>query len=593
MKRLEEAIHEYDVIVGILPTGYGKSKFLFHSRYLFNKLGKVIHVLPLRSIVAKLAEDIKDLGDVGYQAGILVECVDKTPFLTSKYTVVTFDSFLFNFYGIPVSEIFRSKWHSDVAFMISRCSHVILDEIHLVTTPDSISDVDVEFEKVINVIRDVIEWYARVGLKTIVFTASLYPWLIRYILPHRVGRVKIIVYAPEQHEYCREVKKNIKDMENVEVESFWSVDDDFYLKFKDYCKYVGTFLHFKELDEVLEEVVSSTRRRRIFVLFNSVKRCIEHFERYRTHLEKRGYSVAIIHGRMTSEARRKALNLVTREKSIVVFATQAIEAGVDVDFDILITEVAPPHSLIQRCGRVARYGLESGRYEIHVVLGGEQVKEAVERLCRGVYDTRVTLEVVRELLKDADIHEKMALININWRLPSEHILWDYLRLLCIPGEVKICELGHVKSFLNKLTHLRPRALKALKEIDERLSGSFIRASALLSVYTGPVDCQFKQEFLSKYTIPVSLEFIRNNARRVLRIENECVLMVITTNGYVVSKRGPKLAQLLKFPITSIYRTLSKIRKEYQEVPGETARVTFLGLQAKEHVFDEEWGYIKW
>ena len=43
-------------------------------------------------------------------------------------------------------------------------------------------------------------------------------------------------------------------------------------------------------------------------------------------------------------------------KDLIVVATQAIEAGVDVSSAVLITELAPPASLVQRFGRVNRYG---------------------------------------------------------------------------------------------------------------------------------------------------------------------------------------------------------------------------------------------
>lgn len=598
LKRIKEVIEEYDVIVGILPTGYGKSKFLFHNREVFNKLGKVIHVLPLRSIVAKLAEDIRKLDDVGYQAGIIVEDVDKTPFLTSKYTVATFDSFLFNFYGIPVSEIWRSKWHSDVAFLTSRCSHVVLDEVHLVTTPDSIENVAEEFGKIVSVIRDSIKWYCRVGLKTIVFTATLYPWLIKYIIPEECRKTKIIVYAPETHQYYSSIASHAS---NMDVENFWDERDSFYSDFINYCNYVKTFFHFKRMEDILEETLENVERRRIAVMFNSVMRCIEFFEKYGEAFKRKGFTVAIIHGRMAPEAKREAIKAVKEEKSLVLFATQAVEAGVDVSFDKLVTEVAPPHSLIQRAGRVARYGLKEnirgkskGKYEIHIVIGGRDLEEGVKKLCGGIYDVGLTLETAKTLLGDAKTESKVVEVNVNWRLPTTNNTWDYLKILCIPGEIEIPRLPNVLSFLNRLTHLRPGLKgRVLRELDEKFGGSFIRTSALTSLYVGPITGTFSREILSKYTIPISVDILRKHYDKILEISEGYIRIAVVVNDKITVVKGPRIGSFIKHPTLSMYDILRKVRRKYGEILGEHVKVIPLGLLGRRNIFNEKWGYIKW
>lgn len=67
----------------------------------------------------------------------------------------------------------------------------------------------------------------------------------------------------------------------------------------------------------------------------------------------------LIHARFrAAERRRKNQLLRDREKEIdrIVVATQAIEAGVDISSRVLITELAPWSSLVQRFGRCNRYG---------------------------------------------------------------------------------------------------------------------------------------------------------------------------------------------------------------------------------------------
>lgn len=592
INKIIEALEEYNVVVGILPTGYGKSKFLFYNIKIFDDLGKVVHVLPLRSIVAKLAKDIKDIGDVGYQAGITVDEIDKTPFFTSKYTVATFDSFLLNFYGIPVSEIWRSNWHSDVAFTLARFSHVVLDEVHLVTTLEPIDDVDEEFRKVITVINDVVEWYCNIGFKTIIFTATLYPWLLKKIIPTKhLNKVKVVIYTPEEHQYYKNV---INANQEIKVENFWNENDEFYKKFKDYCEHVKTYIYFKNMDEVLAEVFNSSIKCRIAILFNSVKRCIEYFEKYKDKLQEKGFTTVIIHGKMTSEARSRAIDSIINESSLVLFGTQVIEAGIDIDFDILITEVAPPHSLIQRAGRIARYKLNNKHYEIHIVVGGDDLKSGVERLCKGIYDENEVITILKELMKNSQKLNGKFVANINWRLPEKDENIDFLKILCLTEEVKVEPSGEIQSFLAKLTHIRPGRKKALlKEIDERFHGSFIRTSALTSIYFGPFLCQFKDYFLNKYVIPVDLDFIKRH-HEVLDLSKEGnIKIIIIVDNNVQVENGPHIYKFLKYPLSSLYEFLSKIRVKYFEIEEEHIKVLPLGLLGKKDFFDEKWGYIRW
>lgn len=593
VNKIMEAIEDYSVVVGILPTGYGKSKFLLYNREVFHNLGKVVHVLPLRSIVAKLAIDIKDVGDVGYQAGIIVDDIDKTPFFTNKYTITTFDSFLLNFYGIPVSEMWRSNWHSDVAFTLARLSYAILDEVHLIATIDSIDYINEEFRKIITVINDVIEWYCTAGLKTIIFTATLYPWLLQKIIPTKHSdKSKVIVYTPEGHIYYKGITGfNVK---GIKIENFWDEKDEFYRKFKDYCEHVMTYIHPKEMNEVLTEVIDSLGKCRVAILFNSVKRCIDYFERYKRKLQDKGFTVAMIHGKMTSEARSNAINIITKEPSLVLFGTQAIEAGIDTDFDILITEVASPHSLIQRAGRVARYELKNKTYEVHIVVGGDNMESGVEELCKGIYNTSEVIITLREIMKYCQKNDGKFVTNINWRLPEKGENIDFLKILCLPGKIDIEPSGEVQSLLTKLTHVRPGRKKVLlKEIDERFHGSFIRTSVLTSIYFGPHSCTFEKYFLSKYVVPVDLNFVKKHLNILDINDKGNIKIVVVVDDIVHVEEGPYTNKFLKYPLSSLYETLSRIRGRYVEIEEEYVKVFSLGLAGKKEFFNEEWGYIKW
>ena len=83
-------------------------------------------------------------------------------------------------------------------------------------------------------------------------------------------------------------------------------------------------------------------------------------------------SMALIHSRFRSADRKTQMDKLPspgEEKNVVVVATQAIEAGVDISAAVMLTEIASVSSIVQRLGRVNRYGELNGRGggEVHLI----------------------------------------------------------------------------------------------------------------------------------------------------------------------------------------------------------------------------------
>jgi CRISPR-associated endonuclease/helicase Cas3 len=82
--------------------------------------------------------------------------------------------------------------------------------------------------------------------------------------------------------------------------------------------------------------------------------------------------VTLLHGRMRAPERRRALEALEAPGRRIVLSTQVIEAGVDVSAEVLVTELAPWSSLVQRLGRCNRYGEHAAARAFWIDLEAEE-----------------------------------------------------------------------------------------------------------------------------------------------------------------------------------------------------------------------------
>jgi CRISPR-associated endonuclease/helicase Cas3 len=120
-------------------------------------------------------------------------------------------------------------------------------------------------------------------------------------------------------------------------------------------------------------------------------------------------NLGLVHSRFRSPDRKVHQDLLIEgEGDRIVIATQAVEAGVDVSARVLITELAPWSSLVQRFGRCNRGGeFNADGADIHWInLAYEDDKETAPYLASELNDARAELEklggtsVGPEALKD-------------------------------------------------------------------------------------------------------------------------------------------------------------------------------------------------
>jgi len=118
--------------------------------------------------------------------------------------------------------------------------------------------------------------------------------------------------------------------------------------------------------DLAKEILALCRPKTLtLVVVNTVSRAQQIFQHISTILSKNDAippELLLIHSRFRPAERQAIgnrlleINQNTPDPGCIVVATQAIEAGVDISAGIMVTELAPWTSLVQRFGRCNRYG---------------------------------------------------------------------------------------------------------------------------------------------------------------------------------------------------------------------------------------------
>lgn len=449
LEKFEELINQERELIAVLPTGYGKTRFFIQKHDLLDKIGKIVHSLPLQAIIFDFYNEMKKVlkDNVGYQMSLHVPEDDgKRPYLSRKYMITTVDSFLLDFYGIPVHEIFRSKWHSDIAMLFARTSNIILDEFHLLTAID-VDNVEEEFAKVISVVSNVREAVKKRNRRFIILTATLPRSLIESF------KIRPLVLAPDSHPFVTN-----------EMIRVWDNNDGFISSFSEYGMRVKTYIHTGDKRDIIKRIVKDNEGR-ILIVLNHIKDVEE--------LSKELEGCVFVHGLFTNESKQRIINDIRNFNCVI--STQVLEAGVNLSFDVLITDIAPAFSLIQRAGRILRTpnDIKSKEGEIHILV------DDLEKQVKGVYSVEITKATYDWLNENCG-----KCCTMNWRLPEKDKP-DYLRLiLAIDKSVNNImqkEREDINNFLNFITNIIQTPQRIIGKIDELFNGSFIRSTSLVPV----------------------------------------------------------------------------------------------------------------
>jgi len=163
-------------------------------------------------------------------------------------------------------------------------------------------------------------------------------------------------------------------------------------------------------DMAAEEIRHRAALGSVLVVVNQVRRAVLLYRR----LKASKMDPVLLHSRFNYMDRARIEHSITpRQPGQILIGTQAVEVSLDLDFDCCFSELAPMESLLQRFGRVNRYGLrppadvfvfcrgEEGkaRWWLPYVTGHlEQVLNALRWYCKANPSRLIAERSIRELI---------------------------------------------------------------------------------------------------------------------------------------------------------------------------------------------------
>ncbi len=360
------------------PTGYGKTSLsMAIAHYVLDNGFKSIVTYPLRTLIEQQSHLFKQVfgGDV---VGTRYMHSIESPYLVKPVTLTTIDTLAMNTLGLPpedyntvVNSYLRNPWGYDGHYLFARAmvdlSDIVLDEVHLV----------MDSTKSIGFLMALLEHMTRLGRNILLMTATLPSTLVETLTNHlSQDRVKVLRFDQSKNDPF--VQGRLE--KNITIHPI--------------CDRGEQCIH-----DTLKEIFSSNGddRRRALIIFNTVRKAVEFYSKNKNELEDMFCgNTLLIHSKFQPGHReRKTVQLedLASNDCYAIVSTQVVEAGLDISSDLLITELAPANSLVQRTGRLARRDEKEGDlvvwYDKESIGGGKYT----------VYDwdlTRITLEQLIE-----------------------------------------------------------------------------------------------------------------------------------------------------------------------------------------------------
>lgn len=324
-------------VLQVAPTGLGKTRGAVEpfvaadDRLLLGT--RLLYALPLRSLAEGIRQELEELDPSTRPAFHYGERPESDIF-SERACITTIDQYLAAFAGAPLSSftdtttgwsLGRAKVGHAVAGAVLT-SYSVFDEVHLLDPKYGLQ-----------LLTAVLNQRRRWGLLSTVSTATLPDSVVEYLTKDQDGPQLQLVTASEA-----DIKQRDDDRKVA-----LSLANDFE-------KGTPTQGVVKQVREGLNE------HGKVILFANTVDRALRYYEALKAEL---GNRVLLIHSRFAPSHRQEKERKVrewfgkdSQAQDVVLVTTQVAEAGLNISAPLVLIELCPADSLVQRAGRCARFG---------------------------------------------------------------------------------------------------------------------------------------------------------------------------------------------------------------------------------------------
>lgn len=377
LKAMESLIEGSSLIVRA-PTGSGKSEmvlipFIFEINE--NLPSQMIYSLPNRTLVESIGERARRYAS--YKKLRVAVHHGKKPesqLFEEDIIVATIDQTAGAYLSVPLS--MPKRW-GNIFLGTAGSAMLVFDEVHTLHPEKGLlTSVAMSIES------------AKLGIPFVMMSATLprnFMERVKALAEKKGGKVEIVDVEDE-----KEIKARARRKVELNTEPLFN----------------ETPLTAKEIERQAEDVDN------LIVVVNTVGKAQQLYRELKANADR---PVILIHSRFLEEDRslkeakvREIFGKGSSANEAILISTQVIEVGMDISSEKLLTEVSPVDSLIQRAGRVARWG---GKGEIivynvekkagnpHAPYSKELVESTIDAL-KGVelLDWQTEIELVERVL---------------------------------------------------------------------------------------------------------------------------------------------------------------------------------------------------
>ncbi|BBL45731.1 CRISPR-associated nuclease/helicase Cas3 [Nanobdella aerobiophila] len=384
---VQNKLSEYDYLFLRAPTGWGKTTtslfFAMNKNYR-----KIFITLPTITSIKKFYDSLTKIfnkDEVGmyfyfYDALLNIndeidERINSLFYIQNLYSpinITTVDQILLSF--LQAGKYFLKRLNL-------RKSMLIIDEVHLLTP------------QMIFLLKKFIQYLVPIyDIKLLLMSATFPRGLKEYLLEGLPNN-------------------NVK-FGAIDIYGIW--DKGYYDEYYYNRKRFELFIEDNDILENIDFIIKENKdNKSILVITNTVEKAVAIYKKLRDDYNTK--NILLLHSRYMFKDREDKENKIDKiiNKKGILISTQISEVSLDIDFDILFTEMAPISSLVQRFGRVNRYGLKTdAKVYVFYPLEIKEMKGDERKIYPyNIEEIKKSKEILKKLMDERNLSEG-NLINI-------------------------------------------------------------------------------------------------------------------------------------------------------------------------------------